>query len=324
MADAVPMKDFELDWDEVEELDDRNNRAILIRELHRNMDEIKVEQKKMEFGVGLSAKEEQLYTERIMLLESLDDVYNATEWCDTMIETSISSKEYKILKADIFEADGQHKKAAKCFKNIGAKENMEIRNKWLMKKSEMFTKLGNAKLAVKNLDRVLETDPEHPLALFGRGAMHEAQYNITRDKKDLEKALECYAAAARNDPGVVHAWEKLGYMQYRLDKYEDAVKSMGRALRIGPDTPMMLSTMGAALDMCERYKEAIKYCDKAIKLDPKNSEAWASKSHSLYMLGRYEEAADAASEATKIDPHNSNALVVKDIARRLAKELKKG
>ncbi len=60
---------------------------------------------------------------------------------------------------------------------------------------------------------------------------------------------------------------------------------------------------GLALYNLRKYNEAMESYDRAIKIDPNNAYAWYNKGNALYALGKYNEAMESYDRAIKIDPN---------------------
>jgi tetratricopeptide (TPR) repeat protein len=60
---------------------------------------------------------------------------------------------------------------------------------------------------------------------------------------------------------------------------------------------------GLALYNLRKYNEAMESYDRAIKIDPNNAYAWYNKGNALYALGEYNEAMESYDRAIKIDPN---------------------
>ena len=65
---------------------------------------------------------------------------------------------------------------------------------------------------------------------------HHFLGRIARQANDLDTALREVTAALSLAPALTEAWAELGLIQTRLGKYEDAERSLGKALSLEPDS----------------------------------------------------------------------------------------
>ena len=71
---------------------------------------------------------------------------------------------------------------------------------------------------------------------------------------------------------------------------------------------------GLALDKLGRYQEAVDSYEKALKIDPGYVKAWNNKGLALDKLGRYQEAVDSYERALSIDPNDATVWHNKGLA----------
>ncbi|MHB8280911.1 MAG: tetratricopeptide repeat protein, partial [Candidatus Humimicrobiaceae bacterium] len=62
-----------------------------------------------------------------------------------------------------------------------------------------------------------------------------------------------------------NAWISKGLALHRLGKYDEAIKSFNKAIRINPENGRAWISKGGVLDNLGKYDEAIKCCDEAIR-----------------------------------------------------------
>lgn len=98
----------------------------------------------------------------------------------------------------------------------------------------------------------------------------------------------------------------------RMDRVDDAVAQYRTAVKRWPDSAMSLNALGYTLaDRTDEYKEAEKLIRKALKLDPESPAIIDSLGWVLYKLGDYDEALVALNQAYKKldDPEVASHIV---------------
>ena len=121
-------------------------------------------------------------------------------------------------------------------------------------------------LAEADFRRALELNPDHPLVLNYLG------YSLVEERKNLDEALDMIerAVAARPDDGYIT--DSLGWVFYRLGRFEDAVAPMERAVELEPLDPLINDHLGDVLWMVGRKREAEFQWKRALSLDPEPAE----------------------------------------------------
>lgn len=116
----------------------------------------------------------------------------------------------------------------------------------------------------------LELSPGQPFVLNYLG------YSLVEKREKLDEALEMIeqAVAARPDDGYIT--DSLGWVLYRLGRYEEAVTHMERAAELEPVDPVVSDHLGDVLWAVGRQREAVFQWKRALSfVDPEeeNSEA---------------------------------------------------
>lgn len=113
----------------------------------------------------------------------------------------------------------------------------------------------------------LELSPNHPLVLNYLGySMVEKRQNLDEAQAMIEKAV-----AARPNDGFIT--DSLGWVRYRLGKYEDAVEPMERAVELEPVDPVINDHLGDVYWVVGRKMEARFQWRRALSFDPDEAEA---------------------------------------------------
>ncbi len=110
--------------------------------------------------------------------------------------------------------------------------------------------------------RALELNPDQPLVLNYLG------YGLVEKRIKLDEALDMIerAVAARPDDGYIT--DSLGWVLYRLGRYEEAVEPMERAVQLRPRDWEINDHLGDVLWAVDRKREAEFQWKRALSLEP--------------------------------------------------------
>ena len=109
---------------------------------------------------------------------------------------------------------------------------------------------GNWELAEPDFRRALELNPEHPQVLNYLG------YSLVEEQIKLDEALDMIERAVAAQPESGYIVDSLGWVLYRLGRYEEAVIHMERAVELEPVDPVINDHLGDVLWAVGRYTEA--------------------------------------------------------------------
>lgn len=117
-------------------------------------------------------------------------------------------------------------------------------------------------LAEADFRKALELEPDQPLVLNYLGySWVEMGRNLGEAQEMIEKAVE-----QRPDDGYIV--DSLGWVLYRLGKFEEAVEHLGRAVELRPVDPVINDHYGDALWMVGRQIEAEFQWHRALSFEP--------------------------------------------------------
>ncbi len=112
------------------------------------------------------------------------------------------------------------------------------------------SKLGDWPAAEADFRKALELSPDQPNALNYLG------YSLVERRENLDEALKMIerAVAARPDNGYIT--DSLGWVYFRLGRYEEAVTQMERAVELMPVDPVLNDHLGDTYWAVGRTREA--------------------------------------------------------------------
>lgn len=112
-------------------------------------------------------------------------------------------------------------------------------------------------LAYEVLSRGLDKLPDNPELLYDRAMAAEKLDRLDVLEKDLRQLI-------KQKPDHAHAYNALGYtLADRTERSEEAMDLLKQALKLAPEDPFILDSMGWALFKQKRFAESIDYLRRA-------------------------------------------------------------
>jgi tetratricopeptide (TPR) repeat protein len=121
---------------------------------------------------------------------------------------------------------------------------------------------GNWDAAEADFRTALELQPDQPLVLNYLG------YSLVEKDRNLDEALDMIERAVAGQPDDGYITDSLGWVLYRLGRYEEAVPHMLRAVELTPDDPVINDHLGDVLWMVGREREAEFQWRRALSFGP--------------------------------------------------------
>jgi tetratricopeptide (TPR) repeat protein len=100
--------------------------------------------------------------------------------------------------------------------------------------------------------------------------------------------------------GSSEDWVIRGASLIRLGRYEDALASCAKAVKIDPEYAVAWSSQGCVYYVLDCHEEALASLNNAIKLDPNSGIVWFGQGMSLFILKRYDEAYASFNKAIEL------------------------
>jgi tetratricopeptide (TPR) repeat protein len=121
---------------------------------------------------------------------------------------------------------------------------------------------GDWPKAEADFREALKLEPDQPLVLNYLG------YSMVEKGEDLDEALDMIQKAVKGQPDDGYITDSLGWVYYRLGRYQDAVAPMLRAVELTPDDPVINDHLGDVLWMVGRKREAEFQWSRALSFGP--------------------------------------------------------
>ncbi len=121
-------------------------------------------------------------------------------------------------------------------------------------------------------------------------------------RQQYTEALACFERALQLDAESVKAINGKCYALNGLERYQESLDNIDRAIQIDPNYHPLWVTKGKALELgFQRYEEALDCYEKTLELKPQQegnvASTWSDKANPLYELGRYQESIEAVNKA---------------------------
>ena len=171
------------------------------------------------------------------------------------------------------------------------------RTQLILAESQLLREAGRHNDAYIVLDSALSVQPDNPELLYEAG--------LTAERIGKPELLETHLKHLLTvKPDHAHALNALGYsLAERNIRLPEAHDLITKALRLVPEDPFIMDSMGWVLFRQGKLSEALKTLEQAykIKADP---EIAAHLSEVLWTLDRKDEARQLLKEASKANPDN--------------------
>jgi cell division protease FtsH len=185
------------------------------------------------------------------------------------------------------------------------------------KKGDELLRAHRYEAAIRQFDRVLETDPNHGDAHLLRGhcwqrlgemdnALTDYSHavridpdaanplvfrgNILRQQGELDRALEDLDEAVRLGPEGALVWQHRALARADREEHEGALADLDEAIRIAPSRADLRFQRGGALHELDRLNEAIRELDTVIEMEPDKAAYRRHRADLLIEADRHDEA----------------------------------
>lgn len=156
---------------------------------------------------------------------------------------------------------------------------------------------GNALFEADRLDEALSRY-EAALALMPGRPSILANLGVTQCRLGhWPEAVATLAQATKADPTHRDAWVALGLSEEALSNWAGAVHALQQGARLGASTPQIHLSLAMCLLRLDRPDEALAALDRALALDPSLAEAWSQRGSVLRDAGQHAEAARCFEQA---------------------------
>jgi pentatricopeptide repeat protein len=161
--------------------------------------------------------------------------------------------------------------------------------------------LGNVDEALSFFERTTRLDPTLSKAWHFSGICHA-------QKKQMEKAYECFAAAEESDP--LKAKIQDAYQALESGNLEESLSLAELILAQSPSNPRALHILAMVMSYHGNFDKALHFTQQALKFSPYNLSLWNLFIQLNKSLADYEQAMIAAKRLIEYEPSNIQNYVL--------------
>ncbi len=171
-----------------------------------------------------------------------------------------------------------------------------------------YLKRGEYDDAEKGFRRVLERDPDFPLACVGLGDVHLSQ-------GDVQGAVEYYKKALEEENNLPDVYNRLGVIMNALQRFKEAKHYFERAISIFPDYDDAKFNLSYTLLRLGKIFDSLELLMNLEKKRPNDPAILNELGIAMRELGLFEESVERLEKALKFDPENEGIKL--NLARSL-------
>jgi tetratricopeptide (TPR) repeat protein len=176
-------------------------------------------------------------------------------------------------------------------------QNSEQRVQLTQAEAQLLRDANEYQAAYDLLSQALEKLPNYPDLLYDHAMAAEKLNRLDVLEGNLRKLIEIR-------PDYAHAYNALGYsLADRNQRVDEAYQLIETALKLAPDDPFIMDSMGWVLYRMGRSKQGLDYLQRAFKMRP-DPEIAAHLGELLWSAGSQSEARKVWGDALKDHPEN--------------------
>lgn len=172
-------------------------------------------------------------------------------------DNEVSNADLYVLLATLYQQQGKN---GLCEKTFDRALLMYPENDSLLYEYGLFLdQAGEQQRAMEVMRKVIKLQPEHAAALNYVG------YTWADHQAHLDKALEYIRRAVELKPENGFIRDSLGWVYYRLGRFEQAQQELEKATRLSSDDPSILDHLGDVYLQLGKQEKALRSFRKALK-----------------------------------------------------------
>ena len=173
-----------------------------------------------------------------------------------------------------------------------------LRSQFDLIEGQLLSRVEAEEALFEHLDEAIEAQAGDIPLLYFRAMSGQKYDRLDILERDLKQVLTL-------DPGNADAMNALGYtLADQTDRYDEAYALIEKALRLKPEEPAFIDSMGWVLYRLNRYEEAIDYLERAFERFP-NDEVAAHLGEVLWQSGKTRRAKRVWKEALSETPDST-------------------
>jgi len=206
---------------------------------------------------------------RAEALSLADNNDAAIEVLQQLAKSHSSQAAVHIDLGDLMRSLDRFEEAAASYDNAVALFDAPDRSQWVTYFARGISneRLGNWDESEADFRTALELNPEQPQVLNYFG------YSFVELQINLDEALDMIERAVKSRPNDAYITDSLGWVFYRLDRFEEAVAPMEKAAALMPVDPVINDHLGDVYWAVGRKREAEFQWNRAMSFDPEEEDA---------------------------------------------------
>ena len=200
--------------------------------------------------------------------------------------------------ANVLAKQGKLAEARKHLSQIVVKDNQQ-RIQIILTDAQLLREAGRYQEAFDLLGRALQKNPDYPDLLYDYAMAAEKLNRLDVLEENLRKLIQL-------KPDYAHAYNALGYtLADRTDRLAEAEQYIEQALKLAPEDPFIIDSMGWVQYRMGNLKEGTAYLRRAYA-DRPDPEIAAHLGEVLWVQGKHEEAETIWKTSLKDNPGNES------------------
>ena len=201
--------------------------------------------------------------------------------------------------ATILARQGKLDEARRYLRESG--QNAQQRVQFIQAEAQLLREANDYRGAYDVLGQALEKNPKSPELLYDHAMAAEKIDRIDVLESNLRQVIQI-------KPDYAHAYNALGYtLADRNTRLQEAYALIEQALKIAPEDPFIMDSMGWVLYRMSQHDAALTFLKRAFELRP-DAEIAAHLGEVLWAAGRPDEARKIWNSALKLSPANEVLL----------------
>lgn len=224
--------------------------------------------------------------------EHLGNNREAIEWYDQI--TGERAVRAQVRVAILLSREGETDKAREILKALRT-STPELAARIYLAEASLLMDAGDTETSMSIFNEAILQFPQETSLLYARSILHSTRGEIEQLENDLLKVIAI-------DPNHADALNALGYaLADQTTRYSEALSYIERALKLKPNHPAILDSMGWVLFRLGRNDEALKYLQRAMQLQS-DPEIAAHLGEVLWAIGKTTQARQVWNKALDSDP----------------------
>lgn len=187
------------------------------------------------------------YSNLAIIYEKEKELTKAQETLRLGLTNIPSSYEFFFNYLSLLVNSGQWEQALKFFAERSAQFSRAVTDPEVLNLLGLaYAQSGELKRAIEIYETALSIDRQYAPALSNLATAHYSLFLQTKDRRDLQKALERFKQAIEVDPDFAHPYNGLGMIYRITGNINGAIFCWEKALELNPDWPQVHYHLGLA------------------------------------------------------------------------------